>query len=164
MKTKKNLKSPAVYQFIIAFLIIVILAFSLFKEKEDYDKNYNVKLQIINNKNDQIADFKVSIANNDIQRRRGLMFVKHLPKNYGMLFNFEQEQYVVMWMKNTKIALDMLFIDKDNQIVHIKHNALPESKELIDSRYKVLKILEINGGLSRKFGISTGDHIKIALP
>ena len=66
-----------------------------------------------------------------------------------------------MWMKNTKIPLDMIFIDKNNKIISISKEAVPESLEVISSEFKVMKVLEINGGLCDKFGIAVGDYIRI---
>ena len=124
------------------------------------DKKYNVKLQIINAKGDH-KEFRIAIATNRQEKEQGLMFVTKLANNYGMLFEFEREQVIAMWMKNTKIPLDMLFIDKNDKIVAIKHSAIPESLDLISSEYKVTKVLEINGGLCNSLEIKIGDLIKI---
>lgn len=145
---------------ILLLLSIVFLPDFSYSNRVD-DKKYNVKLQIINTDN-KYQEFKVAIAESEKEKEQGLMFVTNLPINYGMLFKFEEEQIVNMWMKNTKIPLDMLFIDKNNIIVAIKHNATPESLDTTSSQYKIVKILEINGGLSKSLGIKIGSLVKIS--
>ena len=88
------------------------------------------------------------------------MFVDNFPNNRGMLFEFKEEQIVNMWMKDTLIPLDMLFIDKDKKIVNIKHEAQIKSLEIISSIQPVTKVLEINGGLAKKLEIAVGDQIE----
>ncbi len=124
------------------------------------DKNYNAKLQIINSQGNKINDFLVNIASTDKERQNGLMWVKNLPQNYGMIFEFENEQMIYMWMKNTKIPLDMIFIGKDGKVIHINHNSQPESLEIISSMKPAAKVVEINGGLAAKLGIGIGDVVK----
>lgn len=125
------------------------------------DKNYNTKLQIINKKNQIIADFMVKIVKDEEEKAKGLMFVNQLPKNYGMLFKFEPEQIVYMWMKNTKIPLDILFIDKNKQIITIKHDAIIDSADLISSQKKVIMVLEINAKMASNLGVEIGDYVRI---
>lgn len=123
------------------------------------DKNYNVKLQIINDKNNNTNNFLVKVVKKKSDQEKGLMWVKNLPKNYGMLFEFENEEIIYMWMKNTKIPLDMIFIDKANKIIKISHNTKADSLEIISSKKPALKVLEINGGLAKKLEITIGDRI-----
>jgi len=139
----------------------LLLFSTALKSEDSHDKNYNTNLQIINNKNAIIGKFKVKIVSDEKNREIGLMFVKYLPKNHGMLFKFENEQIIHMWMKNTKIPLDMIFIDKNNKIVNIKSDAVPESLQVISSEKEADKVLEINGGLCRKLNINIGDLINI---
>lgn len=124
-------------------------------------KNYNVKLQILNQSNVQITEFMVAIADDDYKKMYGLMNLEALPKDFGMLFNFHKNIVATMWMKNTKIALDMLFIDDQGVIANIKHDAEPYSLEIISSEKPVNQVIEINGGLSKKLGIDVGDKIRI---
>ncbi len=124
-------------------------------------KSYNVKLQIFNQDNSQIAEFMTAIADDDYKKMYGLMFVKDLPENFAMLFNFNHNIIATMWMKNTLIPLDMLFIDGDGIIVNIKHNAEPRSLEVISSEKHVQQVLEINGGICQKLGIEIGDKIRL---
>ncbi|MES2677276.1 MAG: DUF192 domain-containing protein [Pseudomonadota bacterium] len=139
--------------------IALILCFFFFTALNS--KDYNTALQIKNPQNGKTYNFLVNIAKSEEQRQKGLMFVDKLPKNYGMIFEFENEQVIYMWMKNTKIPLDMLFIDKAGKIVSIKENAQIESLEIISSQKPVKKVLEINGGLTKKLGIKLNDLIII---
>jgi len=121
-------------------------------------KNYNVKLQIFD-KEHKAAEFLVAIANNDATREYGLMNLSKLNQNHAMLFVFDDNLIIKMWMKNTLIPLDMIFIDENNIIVNIKEMAQPLSLQVISSQKMVRKVLEINGGLSKKFGIKNGQKI-----
>jgi uncharacterized membrane protein (UPF0127 family) len=107
--------------------------------------------------------FSVEIATNDAERERGLMFRKELPEGRGMLFDFAREQDVSMWMKNTYIPLDMLFIQSDGRISHIAENTEPLSERIISSGGPVRAVLEVIGGTARKLGIAPGDRVANAL-
>jgi uncharacterized protein len=103
--------------------------------------------------------FDVTLATNEKERERGLMFVKHLPEGQGMLFDFKTDQPVSFWMHNTYISLDMLFIRSDGTITHIAENAKPMSDALIPSGGSVRGVLEVIAGTAEKFGIKPGDHV-----
>ena len=103
--------------------------------------------------------FDVTLATNEKERERGLMFVKHLPEGEGMLFDFETDQPVSFWMHNTYIPLDMFFIRSDGTITHIAENATPMSDAPIPSNGPVRAVLEVIGGTADKLGIKPGDHV-----
>jgi uncharacterized membrane protein (UPF0127 family) len=103
--------------------------------------------------------FRVYLAQTSEQRARGLMFVKTLPPDAGMLFIYEQPRMISMWMKNTFIPLDMLFIEQGGRIVHIAENATPHSLESISSTRPALAVLEVNGGTVSRLGILVGDTV-----
>ena len=124
-------------------------------------KSYNVKLQILNQSNDQVAEFMVAVADDDYKKMYGLMNLEQLPKDFGMIFNFDKNIVATMWMKNTMIALDMLFIDDKGIIANIKQDATPYSLEVISSEVPVQQVIEINGGLAKKLGIEVGQKIRI---
>lgn len=109
----------------------------------------------------QIAHFKIALADNNKKRAYGLMNLKSLPEDHGMLFTFYPSQVVSMWMKNTFIPLDMIFIDSDNEIATIAKNTIPHSLEIISSRREVIMVLEINGGISEKLGLKVGQKIRV---
>jgi uncharacterized membrane protein (UPF0127 family) len=103
--------------------------------------------------------FDVTLATNEKERERGLMFVKHLPEGQGMLFDFKTDQPVSFWMHNTYISLDMFFIRGDGTITHIAANAKPLSDAMIPSDGPVRAVLEVIAGTADKLGIKPGDHV-----
>ena len=107
--------------------------------------------------------FSVELADNDVERERGLMFRKSLPEGQGMLFDFGTERDVTMWMKNTLIPLDMIFIRADGQIARIAENTKPMSTRIIPSGQPVLAVLEVAGGTAEKLGIAAGDRVAHAM-
>ncbi|TDK38776.1 DUF192 domain-containing protein [Rhizobium deserti] len=103
--------------------------------------------------------FTVELALNDKQRAQGLMFRKEMAPDHGMLFDFDEVRPVAMWMENTILPLDMLFIQKDGTISHIHADAVPYSRDVIDSRGPVAFVLELNAGRARALGIKIGDKV-----
>ena len=103
--------------------------------------------------------FSVELAANQEAQARGLMFRKELPEGHGMLFDFQREQEVSFWMKNTYIPLDMIFIRGDGRILRIAENTVPLSVQLVPSGGPVRAVLEVIGGTARKLGIAPGDQV-----
>jgi uncharacterized membrane protein (UPF0127 family) len=103
--------------------------------------------------------FAVEVAVTDAERSKGLMFRKELPEGRGMLFDFQREQDVAMWMQNTYIPLDMLFIRGDGRIRRIAENTEPLSTRIIPSGGPVRAVLELAGGTAHKVGIAVGDRV-----
>ncbi|NEW86359.1 DUF192 domain-containing protein [Rhodopseudomonas sp. WA056] len=103
--------------------------------------------------------FSVEIATTDKEREVGLMYRKNLPEGQGMLFDFRPEQQVSMWMKNTYIPLDMIFIRGDGTIHRIAENTEPMSTRIIASGGPVAGVLEVAGGTAKKLGIAAGDRV-----
>lgn len=104
--------------------------------------------------------YKVELANTDATREKGLMFVKQMPKDHGMLFDFGKDQVAYMWMKNTFISLDMVFIRADGEVASIAKNAQPQSLAIISSGVRVRAVLELNAGEADATGLKPGDHVK----
>lgn len=103
--------------------------------------------------------FAVEVVANDADRAKGLMFRKELPEGQGMLFDFQRDQEIAMWMKNTYIPLDMIFIAADGRIHRIAENTEPLSERIIPSGGPVRGVLEVIGGTARKLGIAVGDRV-----
>lgn len=103
---------------------------------------------------------EVWIADTGSRRAQGLMYVEQLAPLHGMLFLYREPRVVSMWMKNTLIPLDMVFIAADGTIRHIHANAVPLSTDAIPSQFPVRAVLEINGGSARLLGIKPGDKVK----
>ncbi len=104
--------------------------------------------------------FTVELADDPQSRAIGLMFRPSMPPDHGMLFDYHREQLVTMWMKNTLIPLDMLFIAGDGRIVHIAMRTVPRSLAVISSGRPVRAVLELNAGTAEAKGIRTGDFVR----
>jgi uncharacterized membrane protein (UPF0127 family) len=104
----------------------------------------------------RVHRFRIWVAETDPQRMRGLMFVKHLDDDQGMLFIYPQTQVISMWMKNTYIPLDMVFIGTDGRVTHIAANTTPHSLETVSSKTPASAVLELKGGMAQKLKIAPG--------
>jgi uncharacterized membrane protein (UPF0127 family) len=106
--------------------------------------------------------FAVEIATTPAERARGLMFRERLAPDAGMLFLYAVDQPVSMWMKNTLIPLDMLFIARDGRILKIAERTVPLSTTVIASDGEVAAVLELNGGTADRVGLRPGDRVRYA--
>lgn len=106
-----------------------------------------------------VQTFSVEMARTEEQKATGLMYRKELADGRGMLFDFSPEQPISMWMKNTFISLDMIFIGSDGRITRIAENTEPQSTRIISSGGPAKAVLEVIGGTARKYGISPGDRV-----
>lgn len=103
--------------------------------------------------------FSVWIAADDKSREQGLMFVRELSPDRGMLFVFEYPQGVVFWMKDTYLSLDLIFIDPAGAVLNVAPNARPLSLDPIESRGPVIAVLEVLAGTARKIGLTPGNRL-----
>jgi uncharacterized membrane protein (UPF0127 family) len=103
--------------------------------------------------------FSVEMATTEQEKETGLMYRKELADGKGMLFDFSPEQQVSMWMKNTYISLDMIFIRADGRILRIAENTEPESTRIISSGGLAKGVLEVIAGTAKKYGIQPGDRV-----
>lgn len=108
----------------------------------------------------QRHSFQVEVMRTPDQRARGLMYRNYMPPDRGMLFDFAHSEPVAMWMQNTYIPLDMLFIRADGTVARIAENTEPLSTRTIPSGEPVLSVLEVNGGTAAKLGIKPGDKVE----
>ena len=104
--------------------------------------------------------FRIEVANTPQLRTTGLMYRQTMPQDAGMLFCFSQSKEVFMWMKNTILPLDMLFIKKDGTIASIAENTVPFSEEVISSGELVSYVLELNAGAVSRFMIKKGNKVE----
>ena len=104
--------------------------------------------------------FKVEIADTDVERAKGLMYRESLPRDRGMLFQFDEMAERSFWMKNTYIPLDIIYIASDGKIVSIARNTTPFSESPIPSFGPANGVLEINGGQAAELGIEPGDTVR----
>jgi uncharacterized membrane protein (UPF0127 family) len=103
------------------------------------------------------ATFTVEVAATEDERRIGLMDRKSMAEDRGMLFDFGETRPVYMWMRNTYIPLDMLFLDDQGVIKHIRAETTPLSDDIIDSHAPVRFVIELNAGQAARLGIAVGD-------
>ena len=139
--------------FAVVTLIFACCAFSTFSARAAKIE----PLEIITKSGVQV--FSVELATTEDEKTTGLMYRKELPEGKGMLFDFSPAEEVSMWMKNTFVSLDMIFIRPDGRILRIAENTEPLSTKIISSRGLAKGVLEVVAGTARKFGIQPGDRV-----
>lgn len=110
-------------------------------------------------KNRKPSHLVAEIASTQQQRAKGLMYREQLCEDCGMLFIFPNSDHITMWMKDTYLPLDMLFIDESGKITHIHEGAVPHSTDYIYSTLPAKAVLEVNAGYVKKQRISVGDQV-----
>lgn len=104
--------------------------------------------------------FSVEVMDTEETRAQGLMFRESLPRYSGMLFVYDRPEAVNFWMKNTVIPLDMVFLNEYGRVVYIHENAIPRDLTPIFGGRDIKMVLEINGGLARRLGLSEGVQMR----
>ena len=103
--------------------------------------------------------FEVELAVTERQHSQGLMYRRSMAANAGMLFDYGWMRHIRMWMKNTYLPLDMIFIDSKGKIINIVERTIPHSLSVISSRGRVRAVLELNSGTASRLGINEGDTV-----
>jgi uncharacterized membrane protein (UPF0127 family) len=103
--------------------------------------------------------FTIELAITGPEREQGLMFRRSLAPDAGMLFDMDLPTNITMWMENTFIPLDMLFLDPAGRIVDIHERAVPQSTDIISTRAPARYVIELNGGTAERLGIKIGDRV-----
>jgi uncharacterized protein len=119
------------------------------------------KLQINTQSGPHVLD--IELVRSDADMERGLMFRKSMPDGHGMLFDFRTAQPIMMWMKNTYIPLDMVFVGTDGHVTHVAEHAVPMSEAIISSEGPALGVLEINAGVAARIGVKPGDVVHASI-
>jgi len=143
---------------IILTILLIIIFLSIYfvsknKKTEIFFPKQNIKIE-------------AQLAQTILQQTKGLMNVKNLPENQGMLFVFLDESRKSFWMKNTYIPLDLIFISRDKKIVEIKENFEPCQQKncpSYTSQKKAKYVLEVNGGFCQKHQIKEGDEVRFEI-
>ena len=139
--------------------LLVIVSLFLMYNLGEVSASMKSELSIITS-NGSKHNFLVEVARTEEEKKIGLMFRKTLAKNAGMLFLYKREALRLMWMKNTFIPLDILFIDKNGVIKRVVKRSIPHSLATISSRQSVLAVLELRGGITSSLEIKKGDRIE----
>lgn len=104
--------------------------------------------------------FTAEIADTPQETQQGLMFRESMPHNHGMLFDFGIEKEILMWMKNTPLSLDMVFLSPTGRVVSVASNTVPFSQSVISSKELASGVFEINAGTSKLLGLKAGDFLE----
>jgi uncharacterized protein len=134
---------------------------------EDLSSFPRTSLQIIHRASGQPPHsypFDVWVADTPQRAQQGLMFVRDLPATMGMIFPLDTPRVETMWMKNTYIPLDMVFIGSDGRISKILANATPLSEQILTSDLPVAAVLELRGGEAAKLDLRVGDTVSWQKP
>jgi len=128
-------------------------------DEQQLDKAFSRSTLKIATPDAQLHKIDVWIADNDARRQRGLMFVEHLADDAGMLFIYPQPQPISMWMKNTHLSLDMLFVSANGRVDSIAENTKPMTTDTISSKSNVLAVIELKAGTAARLKIRPGAQV-----
>ncbi len=103
--------------------------------------------------------FSAEVADTEMTRERGLMFRQVMPPDQAMLFDVGSPRPISMWMKNTYVALDMVFVRQDGTIAAIAENTVPKSLDTIGVQEPVRGVIELAAGTAKRIGLAKGDHV-----
>jgi uncharacterized membrane protein (UPF0127 family) len=143
---------------IVALLLGVTSAPAQIGPIEDLSAFPTATLEITDGKKTKHA-FDVWLADTPARQAQGLMFVRSLPPARGMLFIHPAPRPISMWMKNTYIPLDMVFIDERGRVQQVIANTKPHSLDLVRSKDPALAVLEIAGGEAQRLGLKAGQRV-----
>lgn len=152
---------------VLALLFTATLATTLYAQSgplEDLSKFPQATLEILHGKKKKDPrHFDVWVADTPSRQEQGLMFVQALPQGRGMLFPQSKPRKMSMWMKNTYVELDMVFIGEKGAIDQIIAHAKPLSLEKLNSDKTVTAVLEIGAGEAERLGLQAGDRVSWTL-
>lgn len=144
---------------ILAVMALVILTLSGCSEKNENNPQRELTALTIEGAN-KTNVFMVETAQTSNEMRMGLMYRKELPKNQGMIFNIRTPRSISMWMKNTYIPLDLIFVGTDKRISGFEQNAKPMSEKFITSPGDAIAVIELPAGSVKEHRIRKGDIVK----
>jgi uncharacterized membrane protein (UPF0127 family) len=128
-------------------------------DAQELDKAFARSTLKIATQDAQLHKIDIWIADNDARRQRGLMFVEHMADDAGMLFIYPQPQPISMWMKNTHLSLDMLFVSANGRVESIVENTKPMSTDTISSKGNVVAVIELKAGTAARLKIRPGAQV-----
>jgi uncharacterized protein len=146
-----------------AFLYAVLLwsasAAAASTDEQQLDRLFTRSTLKIATPDAQLHKIDIWVADNDARRMRGLMFVEHMADDAGMLFIYPQPQPISMWMKNTHLSLDMLFVRANGRVESIAANTKPMSTDTISSKGDVVAVIELKAGTAARLNIRPGAQV-----
>ncbi|MEC9022795.1 MAG: DUF192 domain-containing protein [Pseudomonadota bacterium] len=144
----------------LTFIAIAVFLFSALSSERGSALAASEKLErLVIRVSGREIKFNVEVARTPRQQKVGLMFRRSLPVDQGMLFIYPYKSIVKMWMKNTHIPLDMVFINSKGIVKKIVESTVPFSLSVISSGEGVRAVLELNGGTSNRIGLKRGDQV-----
>jgi uncharacterized membrane protein (UPF0127 family) len=118
--------------------------------------DYTRDVRFLNDDGSVISEIRVAVVDTDEERNMGLMDVRDLPQDRGMLFIFEREAPLTFWMANTPLSLDIIYVNKEKEIVTIHANTPPLSEQNFDSSSDAMYAIEVNAGYCLRHDIREG--------
>jgi len=123
------------------------------------DADHKYEPLVIQTADGKRVEYEVEIADTIESRRTGLMYRKEMQSNRGMLLDFGRPEKVAIWMKNTYLPLDIIYIDANGNITRIVPDAVPLSTTTMPSETRVRAVLELNAGQAAYHDFEVGDHV-----
>lgn len=161
------------FKSILTFLLIFTTSFTLVNcsganrqeqqrsTQEERILNYESEIAFVSAAGDTLSTIEAAIADDQASRTEGLMNVRSMPENAGMLFIFEENRPRSFWMASTPLSLDLIFVNEDFEIVRIHRNASPYSQESISSEHPAKYVVEVNAGYTLAHDINEDAFIVI---
>lgn len=121
------------------------------------------ELAFLSEKNDTIKQIEIEVVRTIYEQQLGMMYRDSLADNHGMLFLSSNEEVRSFWMKNTRVSLDIIFVNSDKKIVKIHKNAKPLSEQQYNSEKPARYVVEVRAGFTDHYGIKEGDKISLLI-
>lgn len=142
-------------------IMLVLVALAACEKQQEGTKFPTIPVKIIGAAG--TYNLSLEVAKTEEEKARGLMFRETLAPDAGMIFLYPQPQKITMWMKNTPLSLDMVFVGSDNKISGIITNTEPFSERLIESEDPAIAVIEFNAGTAKRLGLAIGDVVETAV-
>ena len=147
-------------RFILTLLSLIVAAPALAQTAKDDVVDFGTPVPLTVVSADATHEFTIERAISLDQQARGMMFRETMDPNSGMLFEFDEPKIATIWMKNTPLPLDILFVRSNGKILKIEHMAQPYKLRSASSEAIVAAVLELQGGRSKELGIMPGDLVQ----
>ncbi|MBC27249.1 MAG: hypothetical protein CMM41_08575 [Rhodospirillaceae bacterium] len=155
-----NVREHFLSRFSVPLIYVVFIWTLLLAVSQCHAQSTSATSRLVIEGSSTSQNFFVELAVTRSQKSMGLMYRRSLPQKNGMLFVYKPNSKISMWMKNTYLALDMLFINSRGRINYIHEAADPLSEKLITGKFPARAVLELNAGAVSRFGITVGDLVR----